>query len=109
MKPQDPVMADEARHDRKTFAGAEQAQELVGATLDTEKDKVWNEVLEGEHDREIFESSFVDTELMGRVGRIAACGYGKAFAPAIPATDLADLKLQIDEYVQDVAELRLER
>jgi hypothetical protein len=46
---------------------------------------------------------------MSRVGRIAACGYGKQFAPAIPSTDLNDLKGQIDEYVQDVAELRLER
>ena len=103
------VEQDVLRHDRRTFAGAEQAQELAREQLDQEMDAVWDEVLEGEHDREIFESSYVDTELMGRVGRIAACGYGKAFAPAIPATDLNDLKLQIDDYVEDAAKMRLER
>ena len=107
MPTKDPVLIDEARHDRRTFAGAEQAQELAGAQLDTEIDAVWDEVLSGEHDREIFESSFVDTELMGRIGRIAACGYGKPFSTAIPATDLNDLKLQITDYVEDCAKLRI--
>jgi hypothetical protein len=107
MPTKDPVLHDEAKHDRRTWAGAEQAQELAREQLEQEMDAVWDEVLEGEHDREIFESAFVDTELMGRVGRIAACGYGKAFAPAIPATDLNDLKGQIDDYVEDEARERL--
>ena len=109
MTHKDPVMADEAKHDRRTFAGAEQAQELAQEQLEQEIDKVWDEVFEGEHDREIFESSYVDTELMCRVGRMAAYGYGLQFAPAIPATDLNDLKLQITDYVKDAAELRLKR
>jgi hypothetical protein len=109
MKRIDPVLHDEARHDRRTFAGAEQAQELAQEQLEQEMDAVWDEVLEGEHDREIFQSSYVDTELMCRVGRISACGYGKQFAPAIPAIDLNDLKLQITDYVEDCAKMRLER
>ena len=109
MKQIDPVLHDEARHDRQTFAGAEQAQELAGAQLDTEMDKVWDEVLEGEHDGEIFESVYIDTRLMGRVGRIAACGYGKQYRAIIPATDLCDLRLQITDYVEDCAKMRLER
>jgi hypothetical protein len=104
-----PVAHDEAKHDRRTFAGAEQAQELALEQLEQEMDAVWDEVLAGEHDREIFQSSYVDTELMGRIGRIAACGYCRQYAPAIPATDLNDLKLQITDYVEDVAKLRLER
>ena len=109
MPVKDPVLIAEAAHDRRTFAGAEHAQELVSGRLDTEIDKVWNEVLSGEHDREIFESSYVDTELMGRVGRIAACGYGAQFRAIIPATDLNDLRLQITDYVEDCAKLRIER
>ena len=108
MPTKDPVLIAEAAHDRRTFAGAEQAQELTGAQLDTAIDEVWDEVLDGEHDREIFESSYVDTELMGRVGRIAACGYGKQFRAIIPATDLNDLRLQITDYVEDCAKLRIE-
>ena len=109
MKQIDPVLHDEAAHDRQTFAGAEQAQELAGAQLDTEIDKVWDEVLEGEHDSEIFESSFTDTRLMGRIARIAACGYGKQYRAIIPATDLNDLRVQITDYVEDCAKMRLER
>ena len=102
-----PVAHDEAKHDRRTFAGAEQAQELAGAQLDTEIDAVWDEVYEGKHDREIFESSYVDTTLMGRIARIQACGFNRAFATQNTSTDLHDLYLQITDYVKDKAELNL--
>ena len=88
---------------------AEHAQELAQEQLEQEIDKVWDEVYSGEHDGEIFESVYIDTRLMGKVGRIVACGYKKSFAQAIPATDLNDLQLQITDYVEDVAKLRLKR
>ena len=99
----DPVLADEARHDRGD------APETDADRLDNEIDTIWNEVLDGQHDREIFESSYIDTELMGRIARIAACGYKTNYPAPIPATDLNDLKLQIADYVKDAAELRLAR
>lgn len=107
MPTRDPVMVDEAKYDRRTFAGAEQAQELALEQLEQEMDAVWDEVYEGKHDREIFESSYVDTTLMGRIARIQACGFNKAFAPQNSSTDLHDLHLQITDYVKDKAELNL--
>jgi hypothetical protein len=104
-KPLDPVIADEIRHDRDM----EHAQELVAAQIDEMMDTIWDEVADGEHDSELFDSSWLDATTMARVARIAACNSKVQFGPAIPAHDLNDLYLQITDYVRDVAEMRLTR
>jgi hypothetical protein len=106
-QPLDPVVADEIRHDRDL----EHAQELVAAQIDEMMDTVWDEVADGEHDRELTQSSWIDTTTLARIARIAACNSPAKiqFGPAIPAHDLNDLYLQITDYVRDVAEMRVTR
>ena len=94
----DRVMMDEARYDRD----CELAREVLVAQIDEIMDVVWKEVDAGEHDRELFSSSWFDQTMVSRMARRVAAGQDQL------AGDLADYSLQLTDYVRDVAELRAE-
>jgi hypothetical protein len=66
-------------------------------------DEVWAEVANGDHDLEIFSTSYVDSRLLGKIARCAVDNG------TLHPNDHKDLYLQITDYVRDVAEMRLIR
>ncbi len=98
-RPTDRVQYDIDRHEKEI----EQAQELVAAQLDEMMDTVWAEVHEGQHDDELSQSNWLQQDMVIRLARtFAATGEGAIL-------DRKDLLLQIDDYVEDVANMRLTR
>jgi hypothetical protein len=95
----DPVLTDEAKYDRDCQKAEAKRQKLIGIAMDT----VWEEVKFGEHDAEIANSSWIDSAGMARV----ACQVAMNNAyPDVHAMN--DLSLQLEDYVRDVAERRVD-
>jgi hypothetical protein len=65
--------------------------------------EVWEEVNYGEHDMEIYESSWIDSAGMARVATQVALNNKY---PDVHAMN--DLALQLEDYVRDVAERRVD-
>jgi hypothetical protein len=95
----DPVLTDEAKYDRDCQKAEAKRQRMIGIAMDT----VWEEVKFGEHDAEIANSSWIDTAGMARISTRVALNMKHIDAHAI-----RDFELQLEDYVRDVAERRVD-
>jgi hypothetical protein len=95
----DPVLTDEAKHDRDCQKAESKREHAVGL----EMVEVWEEINYGEHDAEISSSSWIDQEGMTRVAVQQALN---SKYPDVHAMN--DLALQLEDYVRDVAERRVD-
>jgi hypothetical protein len=97
----DPVLQDEARHDRE----CELDREIWQATIDEETDDILNRIAYGEYDADL--ASYFDGAVLMRVARIFAT---KDFelAYSLAGGDLIDIKNGLREYARDLAKMRIE-
>jgi hypothetical protein len=104
MKMKDPVLTDEAKYDRE----CQKAENERRDAIETEMDTVWDEVGEGDHDSELASSGHVDQSNAMAVARREALAATQVFPVRKDMGAVTDLRLQIEDYVKDVAERRVD-
>ena len=93
------VELEEAKHDRDCAKAELKREKDIGI----EMVEVWNEVNYGEHDAEIYQSTWIDSSGLARVAIQQALNNKY---PDVHAMN--DLALQLEDYVRDVAERRVD-
>ena len=97
----DPVVTDEARHDRD----CELAREVIGAQIDALIPGIQDEIAYGEYDADL--TSYFDGTMLARVARtFATVDFELAFSRC--SDDLLQIRSGIDEFAKDLATKRVE-
>jgi hypothetical protein len=104
MKMKDRNDIEEARYDRE----CQKAENERRDAIETEMDTVWDEVGEGDHDSELASSGHVDQSNAMAVARREALAATQVFPVRKDMSAVTDLRLQIEDYVKDVAERRVD-
>ena len=100
----DPVVLDEAKYDRDCQKAENRRRDAIEAEIDT----VWDEVGQGDHDSELANTSYVDQSGAMSVARREALAATQVFPIDKDMGAVRDLRLQIEDYVRDVAERRVD-
>jgi hypothetical protein len=104
MKMKDRVIEEEAKYDRDCQKAEVERQDAINTEMDT----VWDEVGQGDHDSELANSSWIDQIGAMRIARREALAATQVFPVGKDMGAVGDLRLQIEDYVKDVAERRVD-
>ena len=101
MNTHDPVLIDEAAHNKR----CEQAQELADAQIDALIPGIQDEIAYGEYDADL--NTYFDGPMLARVARtFAQTDFEQAYSRC--SGDLIDIRRGIDEFAKDLATKRIE-
>jgi len=97
----DPVIRDEARHDRE----CETAREVRDAQIDEALGPIMDRITWGERDRDM--ANYFDSTVLMRIARtFATVDLELAFSRC--GGDLLEIRRGIKEYARDLAEMRVD-
>ena len=90
----------QARKEEEWMAGREER-------LEDREDEIWDEIDDGLHDDELANSRLIDCTLAMQIARLEARNYGRTFFRSRDVGAIRDMKGQLQDYVQDLAERRV--
>ena len=97
----DPVIRDEARHDRE----CETAQEVRAELIDQEVETILQNASWGHHDADL--ADYFDARMLMRIARIMAT-KDLELAFSLVGGDLIDIRTGIKDYARNLAETRVD-